>query len=165
MHYPSLKRTQPLEKIPKINKHSPMFIPESHSQIRPTHIFIKIEFRISHESFFVTNQNESCLILVSDNSMIFFCSELVRESISLYIMENKLISEAVCYTHGQLSKSISTIPRFKPMEARSFLKETCVSFLESNQSAIMKESRDVFCIFNYFHYTSYFFPKVYPFIV
>ena len=79
-------------------------------------------------------------------------------------MENKFISEAVCYTHGQLSKSISTIPRFKPMEARSFLKETCVSFLESNQSAIVKESRDVFCIYNYFHYTSYFFPKVYHLI-
>ena len=76
-------------------------------------------------------------------------------------MENKFISEAVCYTHGQLSKSISTIPRFKPKEARSFVKETCMSFLESNQSAIMKESRDVFCIFNYFHYTNYFFPKVY----
>ena len=76
-------------------------------------------------------------------------------------MENKFISEAVCYTHGQLSKSISTIPRFKPMEARSFLKETCMSFLESNQPAIMKESRDVFCIFDYFRYTSYFFPKVY----
>ena len=77
------------------------------------------------------------------------------------LWQNKSISEAVCYTHGQLSKSISTIPRFKPMEARSFLKETCMSFLESNQSAIVKESRDVFCIYNYFHYTSYFFPKVY----